>query len=231
MSHDTDDDKYVDEDGIYRPPIYRSTLQFLRLRWQIKDGPIFQCVRVLDDPEHPASAQQPFQDERGTFHEISTAAFSDPPVKQLTLCITELDGYSNEDENLDGQQSDHEPDAPSLDITSDGHEFVTIRQYIEQVHPWLLSLKEAYFDKFGRAMTGRRLPARTQLWFDPLDVHHIAFLDSATMKPLDHAWQLPAGRASRILHGDSEDDYDDVDPEESLEDFLKRVKENEDRQD
>lgn len=55
--------------------------------------------------------------------------------------------------------------------------------------------------------------------------------NSATMKPVEDAWQLPAPIASRIMHGDPEDEYDDVDPEESMEDFMERVKENEGRQD
>ena len=55
--------------------------------------------------------------------------------------------------------------------------------------------------------------------------------DSAIMKPVEDAWQLPARIASRIIHDDPEDEYDDVDLEESMEDFKERVKENEGCQD
>lgn len=237
MPHEDEVAKYIDEDGVFRPPIYHSAPEVRRLRWEIKNAPAFECVKVINDPEDAGSAQRPFHNvQDGSFHEISTAPFSDPPVKLFTLHIIELDGYPYVDDNLDSEQEvESNPDRPSLDITSHGEEFISIRQYIEQVHPWLLSVKDEYFEKMGSLMTGVKLPARTQLWFDPTSATGIEFFDSVTTAPLSKEWELVARGAFLGNHGhypedDSEEDYSDVDPEESMEDFMKRVREREERE-
>ncbi|KAJ2976453.1 hypothetical protein NQ176_g4944 [Zarea fungicola] len=237
MPHEDEVAKYTDEDGIFSPPTYSSSIEILRLRWEIKDAPPFECVKVIDDVEDAASAQRPFRNARdGSFHEISTASFCDPPVKLFTLQIIELDGYPFVDDNLDDEHEvESNPDRPLLDITSHGEEYISIRQYIEQVHPWLLSVKDEYFSKLGSLMTGRKLPARTQLWFDPISATGIEFFDSVTTTPLSKEWEGVARGAFLWNHGhypedDPEGDYPDVDPEESMEDFMKRVREREERE-
>lgn len=176
------DPRYVEDydEAIHGPlspfdntPNYQATLEFLRLRWQIKDAPIAECIRVLKDPTDPDSTQQPLVDADGTFHEIAQPPFSYPPTKTMDLNITEMDGFTFELDDTEDKRRDVE--VPSLEITSGGDDFISIRQYIEQVHPSLVSVRDAYFDHYGRAMPGRKLPPRTELWFNPVFVYAIEF--------------------------------------------------------
>ncbi|TQV92920.1 hypothetical protein IF1G_08223 [Cordyceps javanica] len=199
------------------------SIEFLRLRWQITDGPAaLACVQVLDNPEDAGSAQRPLQAADGTLHEIGGAPCSDPPTARLTLRIEEATYLG-----VDGDASEAAAGtAASLDVrAAAGAEHITIREYVQQAHPWLLAQRQKHFEGYGFADNGQALPAEAELWFDPSSPNVINFFDSVESEPpFAFEWSLVADMASGILHGhpdDDESDYgdDDEGPIDPIEDL------------
>ncbi|EGX95844.1 hypothetical protein CCM_00498 [Cordyceps militaris CM01] len=196
------------------------SLEFLRLRWQITDGPAFSHINVIEDPEDAASAQCPLQAADGTFHEIAAAPCSDPPTARLTLQLEEATYLG-----VEGDASEPlSTPAARLDIAAAaGETHVSIRAYVEQTHAWFLAQRQRHFEGYGYGGEGgEALPADTQLWFDPSSPNVINFFDSVEAEPpFAFEWSLVADMASGILHGHSEEEYVDeydgpIDPIEDL---------------
>ncbi|KAJ6786165.1 hypothetical protein PWT90_00727 [Aphanocladium album] len=186
------------------------SIEFLRLRWQITDGPALACIKVLENPEDAASAQTPFQAADGTLHAVAAAPCSNPPTAQLTLQIEEATYLG-----VEGEMSEAVP-APTLDIkAAAGKEFVTIGEYVEQAHPWFLSQRRKHFEGYGYGENGQELPAETELWFDPSSPNIIHFFDSVESEPpFTFEWSLVSDMASGIIHGHAEDESDYGDEDE-----------------
>ncbi|OAR01319.1 hypothetical protein LLEC1_03744 [Akanthomyces lecanii] len=183
--------------------------EFLRLRWQVADGPAAACIKVLEDPEDATSAQQPFQAADGTFHAIGAAPCSSPPTAHLTLQIEEATYLG-----VEGDAS--EAAAPSREVAAAaGDDFITIRQYVETAHPWFVSQRRKHFEGYGYSENGgQTLPADAEMWFDPSSPNVIHFFDSVESEPpFTFEWSLVADVASGIIHGheDDEEDYGDED--------------------
>lgn len=195
------------------------SIEFLRLRWQITDGPASACVKVLENPEDAASAQQPLQAADGTLHAISAAPCSNPPTAQLTLQIEEATYLG-----VEGDVS--EAAAPSLDITAAaGDDFITIRAYVEQAHPWFVSQRQKHFEGYGYAENGQALPAETELWFDPSSPNVIHFFDSVESEPpFTFEWSLVADMAVGVIRGDVDDESDYGDEDEDAIDPIEELK-------
>ncbi|KAM0745461.1 hypothetical protein ACQRIT_000845 [Beauveria bassiana] len=199
------------------------SIEFLRLRWQIADGPAFTCVSVLADPEDASSPQQPLRSADGTLHAVAAAPCSNPPAPRLTLQIEEATYLG-----VEGGDVELSEPARFEMVAAAGHDYVTIGQYVEAAHPWFLAQRQKHFEGYGYGDgdgDGRQpLPAGTELWFDPSSPSVIHFFDSVESEPpFTFEWSLVADMASGIIHGhvDDESEYGDedegeIDPIEEL---------------
>lgn len=195
------------------------SIDFLRLRWQITDGPALGCVKVLADPEDAASAQQPLQAANGTLHDVAAAPCSNPPTASITLQIEEATYLG-----VEGEMSEAAAEAPSLTVKAAG-DFITIKEYVEAAHPWFLAQKQRHFEGYGYGENGQALPAETELWFDPSSPNVIHFFDSVESEPpFTFEWSLVSDMASGIIHGHPEDESDYGDEDEGPIDPIEELK-------
>ncbi|CEJ82304.1 hypothetical protein VHEMI02375 [[Torrubiella] hemipterigena] len=177
---------------------------FLSLRWNFKQGPLSDVIKVLADATDANSDQAPWADKDGKFHDVSELSISDPPISSIRLSVDVLDRDADADENGDNEAADEEDDSedkgPSLEVKSSSKPFVTIGDYVAAVHPWILSLRDEYLEKRGNEINGEKLPSDTDLWFNPTSLDYIMITDSqSTKEHLDAVWRIVADYALNLL--------------------------------
>lgn len=159
--------------------VYRPSVDLLRLRWKVeKRRSVLSCVSVLDDGTNAdSSPQQPFVTGSADHHPVGEEPFSEPPTKMFNAKIRVLDGVYADDLNRQDSLSAEEQDrqhamlqddkwhGPCKYITAEGN-FITIREFVEAVHPWLVSLSEEYLKQQGLAILGQPMRSNAWLWVD-----------------------------------------------------------------
>ena len=158
------------------------TKEFLRLRWIIKDDSVTACVSVAQDHEDPTSPQQPFQNGAGERHEIAAAPFCHPPVARHFITIGAI---ADLEEERNAELGEYRGDsveyarcvAPELEIVSKG-DYITIAEYVNAVHPWLVRLRGRILEAQGEMFHGEPLPWDTELRLYPKWVDNLSFSDS-----------------------------------------------------
>lgn len=156
----------------------RPTKEFLRLRWIIKDDSVASCVSVIKDTEDPTSPQQPFQDSAGELHEIASAPFCDPPVAHHFITIGAIIDLEEELQEHRGNSVDYTHCVgPELQVVSQGN-YITIAEYVNAVHPWLVRLRGRILQAQGEMIHGEPLPWGTELRLYPKWVDNLSFSDS-----------------------------------------------------
>ncbi len=165
---------------------YRHSLDFYRLRWRIREGPIWENIHVLDDPCDPNSAQKPFQEENGNLHEVASRPLSHD--EDLTKLIVHYMWAEDEDDAT----------LPRLLFKlPEGQEFFTIGEYVLRVHPWLVEHRDDLLRGLLSVQKKRKSwPASAQLWVDTRQpkFQGIALLNTAA-DDVDNAWAMAACEA------------------------------------
>ncbi|KAK1767266.1 hypothetical protein QBC33DRAFT_537816 [Phialemonium atrogriseum] len=137
------------------------TLLFYSLHW-----PLFEpitAIQVLDDPTDPSSQKRPFQNPDGTFHAIAALPITSPPVALVEVNVKEIEESYDSfiDEHLRSVDEEYEPEGgvdgakctccgfqpllrPKLMVHSSSAKGadITLRDYVTQLHAWLLSLED-----------------------------------------------------------------------------------------
>lgn len=150
--------------GASRKPVDGSP-DYYRIRWLLKES-ISKSIHVLKDGSDPNSETEPYRIEEDNYtHPISACFVSEPPRASITVCNDELDQWLpdwcsvHEDHcapepGEDGAEFDAEgrlqrcsceairpgPGPRNLTILAEEGRFVTIGQFIEAVHPWLVQM-------------------------------------------------------------------------------------------
>ncbi|KAH6865255.1 hypothetical protein BKA58DRAFT_242099 [Alternaria rosae] len=142
--------------------IVLSSMDMLRVRLSLF-GPLESSIEVADTLDQDSKCE-PYTTDGHSFHKISTSPATEPPVSSISVNVDDLDtwGYrwegEHRDDNWDNQEwtgdSDDEdrdllrccgiacpPPPPSLEVLPTTHPFVTVHDYITQVHAWLQTLK------------------------------------------------------------------------------------------
>lgn len=166
----TEESYNSDPDEVYSSPDVYATSTFYRLRWQIRDGPIWENIHVVDDGCKVGSPQRPFQDEAGRLHEIAALPFSCEPVQAVTVRIHRLDGmeaWKERDGTWSPRRQDRELIPRIRVFAGEGRDFVSIGDYVLPVHEFLLSQRSRILKELGLLEDGREWPSDTQLWVDP----------------------------------------------------------------
>jgi len=142
--------------------IIQSSMDILRVHLSLF-GPLKSSVEVADTLG-PDFKCEPYTTDGHSFHDISTSPATEPPVSSISVNIDNLDtwGYRWEGEHRDDNEDNQEwvetendedrallrccgmacpPPPPSLEVLPPTHPFVTVHDYITQVHAWLQTLK------------------------------------------------------------------------------------------
>lgn len=183
----------------------RASVDALRLRWLVKDEPVKATIHVLDDALDPKSAQQPYQNDSGELHPISKASISTKPLKELDVTLPDLENVNTYNEcpeddpdYVDGEGLPY--DEPTCSVTASNGEFITIADYINAVNPWLLSLRDRYFE--DAPIPGEEFDPDTQLWVKPwsliggIELHHDGTHTEASRNEL--VWSSAAKMAGNL---------------------------------
>ena len=150
--------------------IIQSSMDMLRVRWLLF-GSLESSVEVADTLDLDSKCG-PYTTDGHSFHKISTSPATEPPVSSISVNVDDLDtwGYrwegEHRDDDWDNQEwtgdSDDEdrdllrccgmacpPPPPSLEVLPTTHPFVTVHDYITQVHAWLQTLKPSILEAMG----------------------------------------------------------------------------------
>lgn len=162
---------------------WQHSFDFYRLRWRIREGPIWENIHVLDDACDPDSAQKPFQDENGNLHEIASKPLADKPdVAKLVVYYPWLENAPDEE-------------LPRLYFKlSEGQKFFTIGEYVMRVHPWLVENRDNILLGLLSFQKKRKSwPASAQLWVDTSQstTQDIGIINSAAVD-VDEAFAVAA---------------------------------------
>lgn len=158
----------------------QTSVDFLRLRWLVQEGPLSERIHVVEDAEDANSAQTPFQDTSGAFHPVSKMALTRPPTSECIVRIDDMDGYKNwSDSEDDTDEEVHDPvnpnppealedgwKGPYLKLNAKDHGFITIGDYAQAVHPWLVGLRPRYLREHGFISGHSHYKPDIDLWFD-----------------------------------------------------------------
>lgn len=171
---------------------------FLSLRWNFKQGPLSDVIKVLADATDANSELAPWTDADGKTHDVSQLSISDPPVSSIKLSVDVLDRDADADDEDDDE--DEDPNGPLLEVKASSKPFVTIGDYVSAVHPWVLSFRDEYLERRGKEINGEKLPSDTDLWFNPTSLDYIILTDSQSTKDhLDAVWRIVADYALNLL--------------------------------
>ncbi|KAK2612682.1 hypothetical protein QQS21_001299 [Conoideocrella luteorostrata] len=146
------------------------TDEAFRLCWTLQ-GPITTAVTVLDDRQDPEGSQSPclVQTPSGLlWHPVAQAAFTLPRISSINVTVDQLDLWPSVWEDCMGDPEPGEsgcvfteptdknerryllkcmgskrpPNGPVLTVMASSiGGYITIRDYVSAVHPWLLSLR------------------------------------------------------------------------------------------
>ena len=151
-----------------------TSMDMLRVHWS-PFGPLQSSVYIADTLDPDFNCQQYATDD-GSFHTISTSPVTEPPVSSISVQVDVLEQwqYNWEMEHWDDDEEDQEyiedengldrtlvhccgaarpPAATSLKVLPTTRPFVTIHDYITQVHTWLGALETDIFKAMGEALT------------------------------------------------------------------------------
>jgi hypothetical protein len=148
----------------------QTSMDILRVHWSLF-GPLQSSVDVTDTLESGFECQ-PYTTD-GRFHPISTSYATEPPVSPIDVDVDVFEEWEYELEtehqvdDEDGQECIEDEDdegwklvrccgmarpqvPPSLKVLATTHRFVTIHDYITQVHAWLQTLHTSVLEAMGK---------------------------------------------------------------------------------
>ncbi|KAH0358798.1 hypothetical protein KCU65_g10185, partial [Aureobasidium melanogenum] len=135
----------------------------LRLHWNLNSDNVSDSIFVLDGPTNAESKGEPYS----STYQICESASHCPPVSSIIISVENLDEYADQwieahglhadsnafDEDCGPPCFDSEDvvqrccgenrpgEGPRLEIVAEPGHFITVGQYVNEVHPWLRQLK------------------------------------------------------------------------------------------
>lgn len=152
--------------------IVQTSMDMLRVHLSLF-RPLESSVDVADTLDLDFKCE-PYTTDGHSFHEISTSPVTEPPVSSVSVNVDVLDTWEykwegeHRDDNEDYQEwveteNDDDrkllrccsmacpPPPPSLEVLPTTHPFVTVHDYITQVHAWLQTLKLSILEAMGES--------------------------------------------------------------------------------
>lgn len=177
------------------PPRPCFTEAMLRVRWILDfEDASMALISVLNDCRQPDGAREPYATDNSTcHHEVSQAALTEPKVSEITVTAHNLEEWStywlishgHAELGVYGEFDDDgglieccgeamPPDPPSLTVNASNGSYITIDDYITNVHPWLMGLKSNILQALAAQNGNEELPDPTRLEVlrtDPAEVY------------------------------------------------------------
>jgi hypothetical protein len=193
--------------------VVQTSMDMLRVIWSLF-GPLQYSVHVADTLDPDFHCQQYATAGGGSFHPISTSPATDPPVSAISVEVDVLEQWQYnwemehgeddedhqewiEDENGEDRKLVHccgaarPPAALSLKVLPTTRPFVTVHDYITQVHAWL----ETFQTNILRAM-GETVSPETKLYISLMSLKVLSFEEDIGIK-----WKWVGRHAQRRRDG------------------------------
>lgn len=189
-------------------------MDMLRVHWSLF-GPLQSSVDVADTLDPGFNCQQYTTDGR-SFHQISTSPATEPPVSSISVDVDVFEEweYAWAEEHRDDNERDQEwigdddskdrklvrccgvarpRPPPSLKVLPTTHNFVTVHDYITQVHAWLQTLKADIL-----AAVGDMSSSSTKLYINLLSLDNLTLEEDIRA---DAMWKVVGVHARRRRDG------------------------------
>lgn len=178
-------------------------------------GPLQASVDIADSLGTYFDYQQ-YTTDGCSFHQISTSSATEPPVSSISVDVDVFEEweYDWEEEHRDDDEKDEEwiegedgedrklvrccgmarPQAPpSLKVLPTTHHFVTVHDYITQVHAWIQTLQIGVLEAM-REMSS----SSTKLYIDLLSLDNLKLEEDIRA---DAMWKVVGDHARRRRDG------------------------------
>ncbi|KAH8698050.1 hypothetical protein GQ44DRAFT_718521 [Phaeosphaeriaceae sp. PMI808] len=192
----------------------QTSMDMLRVHWSLF-GPLQSSVDVADTLDPGFDCQQYTTDGR-SFHQISTSSATEPPISTISVAVDVFEEWEYDwvEEHRDDDEEDQEwiededgedrklvrccgmarPQAPpSLKVLPTTHHFVTVHDYITQVHAWLQTLQTGVLEAMGEMSS-----SSTTLYINLLSLNNLTLEEDIRA---DAMWKVVGDHARRRRDG------------------------------
>lgn len=126
------------------------------LFWTL-NAPLKQAISVMASPSSPGGPLEPYYNQDDdSWHPISRLSITQPKISAVTVRVYQLDEWDageNEDQDDDEDEKiwvGKEEFGVTVKPTAAGDEaFVTVHDFLEVVHPWLMKLRKEILNAKG----------------------------------------------------------------------------------
>lgn len=126
------------------------------LFWTL-NAPLKQAISVMTSPSSPEGPLEPYYNQGDdSWHSISRLSITQPKISAVTVRVYQLDEWDaaeNEDQDNDEDEKvwvGREEFGVTVKPTAAGDEaFVTVHDFLEVVHPWLMKLRKDILNAKG----------------------------------------------------------------------------------
>jgi hypothetical protein len=173
--------------------VVQTSMDMLRVHWSLF-GPLQSSVDVADTLDPDFDCQQ-YATDGGFFHPISASPATEPPVSSISVEVDVLEQWQYnwemehreddeedqewiEDENSEDRKlvhccgADRPPGALSLKVLPTTRPFVTVHDYITQIHAWLGTLQTDILKAMGKMDS-----PETKLYISLMSLEVLSFED------------------------------------------------------
>jgi hypothetical protein len=212
----------VQELSVPGKKFYGGSTAFMRLRWSIR-APASSAIFVIDSAIDHASPQQPYYSPShpGGIHPIASEPATDPPVSSMRFTVSDLDMWADDWETEHHEHEllsrsrefdENDPDVlvrccgetrpgpgPCLDIPASTQPFVTVKDIIEAIHPWLLRLEDNI--RVAKGLPDDPLEKEVEMYVYPIGAVTLTILDTRRYAPsmMEWWWERMAASAEHKL--------------------------------
>ncbi|GAM91157.1 hypothetical protein ANO11243_092040 [Dothideomycetidae sp. 11243] len=184
-----------------------TSIEMCQIRWR-SWGVLADCIEIAQDAKDPESTCRPYIMDDKT-DAIADVPATEPPLSSITAHLSDLDMDEDvweeehlehaDDDDLSVRLAELPPDeygrpwtrlvqccyeqrpakGPTLTVAPSSKPYVTIGDYINQVHPWLQTLKSRVFVAKNR-LNGRPLPADTTFGVAVFNLAHLGLYEEVS---------------------------------------------------
>jgi hypothetical protein len=201
-----------------------TSMDMLRIRWR-PFGSIESSVYVADDLSAKSGSLSPYQQPTASvacFHQISMSPATEPPVSDITVQLMELGDW--ESDWVDGHEPHAQQDSAQAQWSTEPRrkllrccgqdrphpplpctvrptvqQFVTVHDFITQIHAWLQPLRENILDAIEVTFGGRS--SEQELYVALIALDKLMIIRDERPGQVDRHWERVADHARKRVEG------------------------------